>query len=46
MLQAITTGTVTTIAEALLVGFLIGAQREASQGEGRPVSRFLSASVM
>ena len=36
MLQAITTGTVTTIAEALLVGFLIGAQREASQGEGHP----------
>ena len=36
MLQAINTGTATTIAEALLVGFLIGAQREASQGEGHP----------
>ncbi len=27
---------VTAIAEALLIGFLIGAQREASQGEGHP----------
>src|SRR5512140_3532675 len=36
MLQAITTGSATTIAEALLIGFLIGAQREVSQGEGHP----------
>jgi uncharacterized membrane protein (DUF4010 family) len=27
---------VTAVAEALLIGFLIGAQREASQGEGHP----------
>jgi uncharacterized membrane protein (DUF4010 family) len=27
---------ITAIAEALLIGFLIGAQREASQGEGHP----------
>lgn len=36
MLQAINTGSAATIAEALLIGFLIGAQREASQGEGHP----------
>jgi uncharacterized membrane protein (DUF4010 family) len=30
------TATAATLAEALLIGFLVGAQREASQGEGHP----------
>ena len=29
-------GSMISIAEALLIGFLIGAQREASQGDGHP----------
>ena len=29
-------GPIVVIAEALLIGFLIGAQREASQGDGHP----------
>lgn len=36
MPAAITPEALAAIAEALLIGFLIGAQREASQGEGHP----------
>jgi uncharacterized membrane protein (DUF4010 family) len=36
MPATITLEAITVISEALLIGFLIGAQREASQGEGHP----------